>query len=183
MNEQQIIEYLRSKSSSSKALGVAKNRTVEDFFVEHNITIRCPNCLSPKKVENGTNDSGIARYKCKDCGKGYSIVTNTIFEGSPYSVDEVINAVHVVLSKYLQVRKARGYVDADDIYHTLTQEEYDKNERINQQLYKEKIYPYVENSGRDLSFHKLSQIKNKFGLTVNGVNGFHSDIQRLLNAV
>ena len=338
MNEQQIIEYLRSKSSSSKALGVAKSRTVEDFFVEHNITIRCPKCLSPKKVKNGTNDSGITRYKCKDCGKGYSIVTNTIFEGSSYSVDEVINAVHAVLngdttvfmsentknttqstsvawllmhkirhtladmpmphlsgmvqvdekyireaqkgsrslvsyldptqsrrarkhnyrsecgifgpefvnvlcavdehghywakcvclgpmdcdildkelrssllnvsylcsdnygaysefckkhnfkhyvvpSKYLQVRKARGYVDADDIYHTLTQEEYDKNERINQQLYKEKIYPYVENSGRDLSFHELTQIKNKFGLTVNGVNSFHSDIQRLLNAV
>ena len=31
MNEQQIIEYLRSKSTSSKALGVAKSRTVEDF--------------------------------------------------------------------------------------------------------------------------------------------------------
>ena len=82
MNEQQIIEYLRSKSTSSKALGVAKSRTVEDFFIEHNITTRCPNCLSPKKVKNGTNDSGITRYKCKDCGKGYSIVTNTIFEGS-----------------------------------------------------------------------------------------------------
>ena len=98
MNEQQIIEYLRSKSASSKALGVAKSRTVEDFFIEHNITIRCPKCLSPKKVKNGTNDSGITRYKCKDCGKGYSIVTNTIFEGSSYSVDEVINAVHAVLN-------------------------------------------------------------------------------------
>ena len=84
MNEQQIIEYLRSKSASSKALGVAKSRTVEEFFIEHNITIRCPKCLSPKKVKNGTNDSGITRYKCKDCGKGYSIVTNTIFEGSSY---------------------------------------------------------------------------------------------------
>ena len=50
MNEQQIIEYLRSKSTSSKALGVAKSRTVEDFFIEHNITTRCPNCLSPKKT-------------------------------------------------------------------------------------------------------------------------------------
>ena len=38
MNEQQIIEYLRSKSASSKVLGVAKSRTVEDFFIEHIIT-------------------------------------------------------------------------------------------------------------------------------------------------
>ena len=98
MNEQQIIEYLRSNSTSSKALGDAKSRTVEDFFVGHNITIRCPKCSSPKKVKNGTNDSGITRYKCKDCGKGCSIVTNTIFEGNSYSADEVINAVHAVLN-------------------------------------------------------------------------------------
>lgn len=338
MTEQQIIDFLRQRRTSSKSSGVAKSHTIEDFFTEHNITIRCPHCLSPHKVKNGTNDSGITRYKCKNCKKGYSITTNTIFEGASYSVSEMINAVHAVLtgqtsvymeanitdagqsnsaawllmhkirhilasmpmpnlsgvvqmdekyiresqkgsrdlvsylnpdesrrarhhhyrsecgifgpefinvlcavdehghywakcvclgpmdldalekalgkqllsvsylctdnyhvyselaekrgfrhyvvpSKYLQVRKARGYVDTDNIYRNLTQEYYDKNERINQQLYKEKIYPYIENADRDISFHELTQLKYKFDLTINGVNSFHSEIQTLLDTV
>lgn len=338
MTEQQIIDYLRQKSTSSKALGVAKSHTIEEFFNNNGITVRCPKCSSPLKVKNGTNDSGITRFKCKDCGKGYSITTNTIFEGASYSVDEMINAVHAVLnnetsvymeanitdsgqsnsaawllmhkirhilasmpmpklsgvvqmdekyireaqkgsknlvsylnpsqsrrarhhnyrsecgifgpefinvlcavdehghywakcvclgpmdcetleealkgyllnvsylcsdnygiynefckkkgykhyivpSKYLDIRKARGYVNTDDVYRTLTQEDYDKNEAINQQLYKEKIYPHIENAGRDISFHELTQLKYKFGLTVNSVNSFHADIQSMLSGI
>ena len=336
MTEQQIIDFLRQKASASKPLGMAKSRTIEGFFDEYRIQVKCPKCSSPNKVKNGTNDSGITRYKCKDCGKGYSIVTNTIFEGASYSVDEVINAVHSVVngattvymaanntdagqskgsawllqhkirhilasmpmphlmgvvqldekylretqkgsrdlvsylnpdesrrarkhhfrsecgifgpefitvlcgvdeyghywarcvclgpmdlktlednmkgvilspsyvctdnygvysdycekrhykhyvepSTYRKERKARGYVDGDDSYRTLTQEDYNKNERINQQLYKERIYPFLENCGRDVSFHEMTQLKYKFHLTINGVNSFHKDIQHLLD--
>ena len=115
MIEQEIIDHLRSRNTTSKAMGIAKSRTIEDFFEEHDITIRCPKCLSPKKVKNGTNDSGITRYKCKNCGKGYSITTNTVFEGASYSVDEMIEAVHGVLNSNTSVEMSGKLVKGEAI--------------------------------------------------------------------
>ena len=112
MTEQQIIDFLRQRKASSKSSGVAKSNTIEGFFEEHSITVRCPHCSSPIKVKNGTNDSGITRYKCKNCKKGYSLTTNTIFEGASYSVDEMINAVHAVLNGETSVYMEANTTDA-----------------------------------------------------------------------
>ena len=99
MTDQQIIDYLRANRKSSKVIGVAKAHSVDEFFERYGISPRCPHCGSTDKVKSGSTSNGITRFKCKDCGKRYSMTANTLFEGMPYSVDEMINAVHAVISQ------------------------------------------------------------------------------------
>jgi transposase-like protein len=103
MSEQQILEYLRKTSTSPKSVGTAKGLAIENFFQRHSITIRCPHCQSAEKIKNGTNGSGIPRYKCRKCGKNYSLTVNTIFDGTSYSVEEMVNAVHAVITQQSSV--------------------------------------------------------------------------------
>lgn len=333
MTDQQIIDYMRSKSADNSSINKVISKSIEDFFVKHNITIRCPHCSSPKKVRNGTNANGITRFKCKDCGKPYMLTANTLFEGTDYTVSEMIAAVHHVLSgnsmnhivnnlkdeemskgavwlinhkilsvladmpkpklsgviqidekyfretqkgsrnlvsflnpdesrnprynhegsrcgifgaefvnvlcavdgnnnywakcvclgplsmaelddihdfwnvaylcsdnleiysewcekrgykhyvepsTYKKERRARGYIETENMYKTLTAEEYKKDELINRQMYKEGKYPHIENSNHKLSFDEFQVIKNKFGLGLHRVNGFHSELESFL---
>lgn len=333
MTTQQILEYVRDNSYTKADANRAISLSIENFFKKHDITVRCPACNSPHKVKNGANASGILRYKCKDCGKAYMLTTNTIFEGLDYTVDEMVAAVHSVLSQeainysarniknddlslgtmwllqhkilyilahmphpklsgviqidekyvretqkgsrklisfvnpsegrnkrkhhaaskcgifgpefinvlcatdsnghywakciclgpmeledldnikdfisvayicsdnldvysdwcekrgykhyvepstYRKERKARGYIDTDNLYATLTEEEYKIDEQINRQMYKEGKYPHIENGEHKLSFDEFQVIKNKFGLNLAGVNGFHSVMENFL---
>lgn len=62
---------------------------------------------------------------------------------------------YVEPSTYRAERKARGYIDTDNLYHKLTKQEYAKDEAINRQMYKEKRYPHIENSKKNL-FHSMN---------------------------
>lgn len=42
---------------------------------------RCPGCESGNVVRNGFARSGIRRYRCKECGRGFSALTGTAIEG------------------------------------------------------------------------------------------------------
>lgn len=46
---------------------------------------------------------------------------------------------YVEPSTYWAERKARGYIDTDNLYHKLTKQEYAKDEAINRQMYKENV--------------------------------------------
>ena len=334
MTEQQILDYLRSKSTGTKTVGTAKGITIERFFNEHNIVIRCPHCVSPKKKRYGTNNDGTPRFKCLNCGKYYNLTVNTVFEGTAYSLDEIINAVHSVItlqssvymetntvkgninnsaawllirkiqsilasmrtpylsgvievdekyireaqkgskhlisfldnkssrkarrhafrseagifgpefvnvlcavdhsgyywakcvclgpmtikeldllkehisnvayvcsdnydvyaewcekegfkhyvepSTYRKERKARGYIDTDNIYYTLTKEDYENDEAINRQMYKKGRYPHIENSNHNISYDEFLAIRSKFNLGINRVNSFHAQLQKYI---
>ena len=99
MTDQEVLEYMKDRSASNTVVKGLASIGYEHFYKAHNITIRCPHCLSPYKTKNGTNDNGVIRYKCKVCGKGFSITSNTIFEGLNYSVAEMVNAVKDVLNE------------------------------------------------------------------------------------
>ena len=98
MTDQEILDFMRSRGSSATAIGAAKSKTIADFYNAHNIEVRCPDCLSPEKIRNGTNGSGVARFKCKKCGKNYSLTVNTIFDGTGRSFQEVLNMVHATIT-------------------------------------------------------------------------------------
>ena len=333
MSDQEIIDYMRSKSTDKATVNKITSKSIEDFFNNNGITIRCPVCGSPHKVKNGCNASGITRFKCKTCNKAYMVTSNSIFEGMDYTVDEMVSAVHAVLSMepinyssrnikgtdinansmwllqhkilhilakiqqpklsgviqmdekyvretqkgsrelisfvdpsearykrkhhaaskcgifgpefvnvlcavdsnghywakcvclgplemedldgikdflnvaylctdnleiytewcekrgykhyvepstYRKERKARGYIDTDGLYTTLTDEEYKIDEAINRQMYKEGKYPHIECSDHKYSFDEFQVVKNKFKLGLNGVNGFHSVMENFL---
>ena len=334
MTEQQIIEYLRSARAKPNLVGLAKSNTIERFFTDHAINPVCPVCCSTKRKRNGTNGSGVLRYHCHNCGKEYSITTNTIFDHVSLSVDEMVSAVHAVISgqstvymennvassklynsevwlltrkiqhilasmptpdlngvievdekyireaqkgsrslvsylddadgrnprrhnyrsecgifgpefvnvlcavdheghffaecvclgplgideldklkvrlkdvayictdnyniykdwcetegykhyiepsTYRKERMARGYVNTDNIYHTLTAGEYARNETINRAMYKEGRYPHIENSNHKIGYDEFIAIRNKFHLGINGVNSFHSQLNEYI---
>lgn len=331
--DQEIIDGLRKRKSLPKQLNTVISASIENNFKEHNITLNCPHCSSSKYVSNGQNANGTKKYKCKQCGKNFTASVNTIFEGTSYSWDEMVDIIHMIIrnlsmidisansasdklgttwmivhkilrllnimsdnvklsgviqidekyfrevqkgshnlksfvepskrrkarkhnyaskcgifgpefvnvlcavdnnghywakciclgpmninelesinnyigdvsyictdmfsvysdwcdkngythyvepSTYRAERKARGYIDTDNLYHKLTKQEYAKDEAINRQMYKEKRYPHIENSKKPISFDEFNVIRYKFKLGINGVNAFHSMLDKYL---
>ncbi len=60
--------------------------------------IRCPVCDSYKIIKNGKYDNGTIQYQCKKCHKKLSIKTNTLFEFNDFTWDEMVKAVHCVVT-------------------------------------------------------------------------------------
>lgn len=333
MSDKDILDFVKKRGGSPTAIGAIRSKTIEDFFAQHSITVQCPKCGSLKKTRNGYNGKGTTRFRCADCGRNYSLLSNTIFDGSAFTLDEMISAVHCVItqqpleyiennlgtssfshgtvwylvhrimyilnqmsrmvltgviqmdekyfredqkgskalvsfiapterrkprhhlyrsecgifgpefvnvlcavdgnrhywakciclgpmdekeldkitdfrnisyicsdnydaygiwcdkhgyrhyvepSNYRKERQARGYIDTDDIYHSLTKEEYAKDEAINRQMYKEGRYPHIENADHDLTFDEFIAIRSKFGLGINRVNSFHAQLETWL---
>ena len=81
-------------------------------------------------------------------------------------------------STYRKERKARGYIDTDNIYGELTERDYAKDREINEQLYKEGRYPHIENTNRKIDYDEFIALRYKFGLTINRVNSFHAQLER-----
>ena len=96
MSMQEVIDFLRNKDY--KTSKTANSIFIEKHFKNFGINLFCPACGSQKSVLNGFNKSGITQYKC-ECGKRYTALTNTIFEGTDYTWDEMVNAVHMVINK------------------------------------------------------------------------------------
>ncbi len=51
--------------------------------------LMCPHCSSGSVVKNGVDvkNKEVQHYKCKDCGRYFDDLTNTIFMGSHYGID------------------------------------------------------------------------------------------------
>lgn len=81
-------------------------------------------------------------------------------------------------STFRKERKARGYIDTDNIYKTLTEADYKRDRKINEQLYKEKLYPHIENTDKKINYDEFIALRYKFGLTLNGVNNFHAQLEK-----
>lgn len=332
MSDSEIVDYLKQRNKKKATNVVAE--FIEDKLTQSGIEIKCPKCGSAKRIEYGTTTSGVNKYKCKDCGKFYNALTNTIFEATDYTWDEMVDIVHDVItyqsinyvasttrntkidkrsawaiyhkvlhllaqfekpvlqdviqidekyiresqkgsrdmvsllsdkdvrrrrkhcyrsecgifgpefanilcaidnhghyyakvvclgtlsmneladlqnhiskvsylcsdnlelyslwceqngwkhyvepSTYRKERKARGYIDTDDIYKTLTDEDYAADRKINERLYKEGRYPHIENYDRKLSYDEFVALKYKFNLNINTVNSFHADLEYIL---
>ena len=48
--------------------------------------LECPSCRSIKVLKNGKDKNGTQRYKCKDCGKNFNILENTLFFSSKINI-------------------------------------------------------------------------------------------------
>ena len=97
MSNQEVIDFLKTRDH--KAGMNAVSAVIENAYKIQGIEFFCPECGSDKRVSNGKTRSGFNRYKCKDCGKNYTALTNTVFEGTDYSWDEMVEAVYDVITK------------------------------------------------------------------------------------
>lgn len=85
---------------------------------------------------------------------------------------------YVEPSTYRKERKARGYVNTDNINKELTQEEYALDKKINMELYKTGKYPYIEGTEHKLDYDEFIAFKYKFGLGINTVNSLHGNLEQ-----
>jgi len=58
-----------------------------DFLNSYEVT-KCRYCGSDLIRKEGYSDSGIQRYRCKECGKRFNILTNTVFDSHKLSISE-----------------------------------------------------------------------------------------------
>lgn len=69
----------------------AKHKSASNYEVDfiNSIPIKCcHHCGSYKIVKNGFNRNGIQNYFCKDCGRNFNPLTNTIFDSRKISISE-----------------------------------------------------------------------------------------------
>lgn len=329
MSVQEIIDYIKKKDKRSASS--INSTDIETIFAQHSIMIRCPACDSNEIIKNGKYNSGATQYQCKKCHKKFSVKTNTLFEFNDFTWDEMVKAVHCVITQqsigytavnirknkinkskawllYMKIlyllskmpkpelngviqidekyfredqkgnhelvsfldttktrkarrhnyrsecgifgpefvnvlcavdssghyyakcvclgpmteielldlesrikevsyictdnlelyrdwtmkhcwkhyvepstfrkeRKARGYIDTDNIYQSLSEAEYKKDRQINERLYKEKLYPHIENNDKKISYDEFIALRYKFGLNINAVNRFHARLE------
>lgn len=60
----------------------------EAEFLNSIPSAHCRHCGSERFVRNGTTAYGVHRYKCKDCGKSFTLLTNTIFDSHKLPISQ-----------------------------------------------------------------------------------------------
>lgn len=80
---------------------------IDDFIFDdfqnklqsHGINSNCPYCKKERIVGFGSNGK-IKRFKCKDCGKTFTLFTGTILEKTKYGWDVWIKMTEMILNHY-----------------------------------------------------------------------------------
>ena len=78
-----LLAKLSKKEVKELFLKYAKQTDYEE--VENKFDIKCPHCGCSGWIRKGKTDAGLTIFKCKDCGKKYTIFTGTILQNTPYS--------------------------------------------------------------------------------------------------
>lgn len=76
---------VRSEGWLQKPMFELIGKDLSDAFVEkilHPKGLVCAKCKGPERIRYGLTSNGFQSYRCKDCGKIYSVLTGTIFSGT-----------------------------------------------------------------------------------------------------
>ena len=75
------------------AITIRKNKekygvsNFEELAVQYERVPTCPSCGSDNAVSFGFSPEGLPRYRCSECGKHYTLLSNTIFHSTNKSFD------------------------------------------------------------------------------------------------
>lgn len=100
----EILSMLKTYSTVNSAdISKVKNILITDDLqnrlIENNINNSCPYCKSKNIVSFGKNGN-IKRFKCKDCGKTFTLFTNTILEKTKAYWDIWVKVLEMTLNNY-----------------------------------------------------------------------------------
>lgn len=141
---------------------VAKHRksSVKEVQFINSIPIKkCPYCESNKFVKNGFSRSGIQNYFCKDCGRNFNPLTNTIFDSRKIPISEWFEYLLHLFE-----------------YHSITSSAYDnRNADSTGKYWLEKVFEVLKDVQKDVILEGRIYIdemylskKKKDEITVNG---------------
>lgn len=114
MSTDELLAYVKQREKQSpdantkKIVSIVNSQSIEEKMNYFHIPIRCPDCEGTSKIKYAKTPKGTIRYKCKDCGKTYTALTKTIFDGTDFTWDEMV----------LMVQKA---INFDDLESTVVE--------------------------------------------------------------
>ena len=72
--------------------------TFEELALNVERTVKCPKCGSESYWKDGYTSAGHHRYRCKECGCSYTLLSNSIFNSTKLSFDDI--AKYIVLMTF-----------------------------------------------------------------------------------
>lgn len=103
-----------SKTNGENIANVRNRLITDDLQVRleaNGINTSCPDCHSTNISKYGRNGN-IRRFKCKDCGKTFTLFTGTILEKAKYHWDVWVEMVYWVLNDFT-MEKIQENLEAD----------------------------------------------------------------------
>ena len=112
----EVLTMLDSYSKTNReVVAAARNRLITDDLQArleaNNINTSCPDCHSINISKYGSNGN-IRRFKCKDCGKTFTLFTGTILEKTKYPWEVWVEMVYWVLNDFT-LDKIQENLEAD----------------------------------------------------------------------
>lgn len=97
-----------NKQKASDLLKTLSKKEIKELFeeyskqsdyeeVENKFQIKCPDCECYGYTRKGKTKSGLSIFKCKECGKKYTIYTGTIMQNTPYSWKVWVSIMEMML--------------------------------------------------------------------------------------
>lgn len=134
----------------------------------------CPYCGSINIIKNGFYKTRLQRYKCIDCGKGFSPITNTIFEGKKIPISEWIEYL-IHLFEFHSIRtssrdnrnsESTGKYWLIKVFEVL--KDIQKDVILEGTIYLDETYfPVIKGKTKTKNGHKLRGIsRNKIGVAM-----------------
>lgn len=77
--------------------------------VETLLKKECPNCHSTNYIRKGKTSLGLTKFKCKDCGKNYNILSGTPLANTQYSWNVWVSILEKMLN-YYSIRNIYSYL-------------------------------------------------------------------------
>ena len=144
----QIIELINKLKDALEIIKTRKE-TISKVALYEKGQIECPYCHQTHSVKDGHTKTGIQTYKCKDCGKRFNDLTDTIFKGTKLTYEQIEiflqcfrdkislrktakrmnvnkNTVHLLRLKLLDALglnrkevKLSGEIEGDEIYKSI----------------------------------------------------------------
>jgi len=144
----QIVDMIEKLNNALEIIKYRK-KTISKVALFEKDEICCPYCSSISIVKNGHTKAGIQTYKCKECSKRFTDLTNTVFSGTHLNYEQIEifiqcfndkvslrktakrmgvnkNTVHLLRLKVLNALKENrqniqlsGEIEADEIYRSI----------------------------------------------------------------
>ena len=80
----ELLQYAVATRKNREKYGISN---FEELAVKCNRVPTCPICGSDNAVSFGYSPEGLPRYRCSECGKHYTLLSNTIFHSTNKSFD------------------------------------------------------------------------------------------------
>lgn len=175
-NEQSLYESTVLEWYDAKHREASK----EEITYFNNLKIeKCPFCESKRFIKYGTKESGLQIYKCKDCEKKFSVLSNTVFDQRKIPLSEWIEYLihlfefHSISSTARDNRNAAstGRYWLYKVFEVL--KHYQDNIILSGKVYIDEMYlPQIKSKNKIVDGKKLKGLsKNKFCIST-GTDGY-----------